>query len=74
MFLWTSRLGHTYQHRPPAIIEPLPDPIPHDQAPYPLIIPPDDGWEDTQIWDDPPPGPEPDPPPEPDPRAGIPPF
>ncbi|MGH3976004.1 MAG: HNH endonuclease signature motif containing protein, partial [Pseudonocardiaceae bacterium] len=74
MFDWTSRLGHTYQHRLPAIIEPLPDPIPHDQAPYPLIIPPDDGWEDTQIWDDPPPEPEPDPPPEPDPRSDIPPF
>lgn len=71
--VWTSRLGHTYQRRPPAIIEPLPDPIPSDR-PYPLIIPPDDGWEDTQIWDDPPPEPEPDPPPEPDPSADIPPF
>ncbi|MGH3901708.1 MAG: hypothetical protein ACRDTA_26330, partial [Pseudonocardiaceae bacterium] len=59
-------LGHTYQQRPPAIIEPLPDPIPRDRPPYPLIIPPDDGWEDTRIWDDPPP--------EPESRADIPPF
>ena len=30
VFCWTSRLGHTYQRQPPAIIEPLPDPIPRD--------------------------------------------
>jgi hypothetical protein len=76
VFRWTSRLGHTYQRRPPAIIEPLPDPILRDRPPYPLTIPRDDGWEDTQIWDDLPPGPdpEPDPPPEPDLHTDIPPF
>ncbi len=40
VFCWTSRLGHTYQRRPPAIIEPLPDPIPRDRPPYSLMIPP----------------------------------
>ncbi len=78
VFCWTSRLGHTYQRRPPAIIEPLPDPIPRDRPPYPRMIHLDDGWEDTEIWEDPPPEPEPepepDPPPEPDPRADVPPF
>jgi hypothetical protein len=74
VFRWTSRLGHPYERRPPAIIEPLPDPIPRDRSPFPLTIPLDDDWEDTQIWDDPEPEPEPDPPPEPDPRADIPPF
>jgi hypothetical protein len=73
-FTWTSRLGHPYERHPPAIIEPLPDPIPRDRSPFPLTIPLDDDWEDTQIWDDPEPEPEPDPPPEPDPRADIPPF
>ncbi|MGH3917600.1 MAG: hypothetical protein ACRDSG_00890 [Pseudonocardiaceae bacterium] len=42
------------------------------------MIPLDDGWEDTEIWDDPPPEPEPepdpDPPLEPDPSTDIPPF
>ncbi|MGH3707696.1 MAG: hypothetical protein ACRDRQ_06245 [Pseudonocardiaceae bacterium] len=71
-FVWTSRLGHTYQHQPPAIIELLPDPIPRGRSPYPITIFPDDGWEGTKIWDDPPL--EPDPPPEPDPSADIPPF
>ena len=68
--VWTSRLGHIYHHQPPAIIQPLPDPIPRDQPPYPLTIPPDDGWENSQVWEEPPPAPdpEPDPPPEPDPR------
>ncbi|MGH3997104.1 MAG: HNH endonuclease signature motif containing protein, partial [Pseudonocardiaceae bacterium] len=74
VFRWNSRLGHTYQHEPPAILEPLPDPIPRDRPPYPLTIPLDDGWEDTEIWEDPPLDPEPDPPPEPDPSADIPPF
>lgn len=69
VFCWTSRLRHTYQHQPPAIIEPLPDPISRDRPPYPLAIPPDDGWEATEIWEDLPPDPEPDPPPEPDPSA-----
>ncbi|HSL07653.1 MAG TPA: DUF222 domain-containing protein [Pseudonocardiaceae bacterium] len=74
VFRWTSRLGHSYERRPPAIIEPLPDPIPRDRSPFPLTIPLDDDWEDTQIWDDPESEPEPDPPPEPDPRTDIPPF
>lgn len=73
-FVWTSRLGYSYERRPPAIIEPLPDPIPRDRSPFPLTIPLDDDWEDTQIWDDPESEPEPDPPPEPDPRTDIPPF
>jgi hypothetical protein len=72
--VWTSRLGHTYHRQLPAIIEPLPDPIPRDQLPYPLTTPLDDGWEDTQIWEDPSPEPEPDPPPEPNPHDDIPPF
>ena len=74
--VWTSRVGHTYQNHPPSIIEPLPDPIPRDRHPYPLTSPLDDGWEDTEIWEDlpPEPDPEPDPPPKPDPRADNPPF
>ncbi len=73
-FHWTSRLGHTYHRPPPVIIEPLPDPIEPDQPPWPVITPPDDGWEDTQIWEDTPPDPEPEPPPEPNPGDGAPPF
>ncbi|MGH3904936.1 MAG: DUF222 domain-containing protein [Pseudonocardiaceae bacterium] len=73
-FRWTSRTGHTYHRHPPPIIEPIPDPIPHDQPPYPLIIPPDDDREHTEIWENPPPEPEPHPPPKPDPRTDIPPF
>ncbi|MGH3755009.1 MAG: hypothetical protein ACRDRP_20395, partial [Pseudonocardiaceae bacterium] len=72
--VWTSPTGHTYHRRPPAIIEPLPDPIPRDHPPYPLVIPSDDDWEDTQIWEGPPPEPDPDPPPEPDPHPDDPPF
>lgn len=74
--MWTSRLGHIYLHHPPAIIELLPDPVPRDRPLYPLTIPFDDGWEDTEIWEDPPPDPdpEPDPPPEPGPSTDIPPF
>ncbi|MGH3916492.1 MAG: DUF222 domain-containing protein [Pseudonocardiaceae bacterium] len=74
VFRWTSRLGHIYQRRPAAIIEPLPAPIPRRRPPYPLVIPFDDGGEDTQIWEDLPPEPEPKPPPEPHPSADIPPF
>ncbi|MGH3784855.1 MAG: hypothetical protein ACRDRO_30650 [Pseudonocardiaceae bacterium] len=76
--VWTSRLGHTYHRPPPAIIEPLPDPIASDQPVYPLMLPPDDGWEDTHIWEQPPtepePEPEPEPPPRPDPLDDLPPF
>jgi hypothetical protein len=50
VFCWTSRLGHTYQRRPPAIIEPLTDPIPRDRPPFPLVLPPDDDGEDSRIW------------------------
>jgi hypothetical protein len=75
-FRWTSRLGHIYHRHPPAIIEPLPEPIPAYRPPYSLITPADDGWEGTQIWEriweDT--AAEPDPPPEHDPRAGPPPF
>jgi Domain of unknown function (DUF222) len=78
VFRWTSRLGHVYHRRPPPILDPLPDPIPRDRPPYPLMIPLDDGWEDTEIWEDPPPQPEPDPEPdpprEPDRSAAVPPF
>ncbi len=65
VFRWTSRLGHVYQHEPPAILEPLPDPIPRGRLPYPLTMPLD-GGENTEIWEDlaPDPDPEPDPPPE----------
>ncbi len=73
-FRWTSRLGHSYHRRPPPILEPLPDPIPRDRPSYPLMVPVDDGWADTGIWEEPPPDPEPDPPPEPHPSADIPPF
>ncbi|MGH3973405.1 MAG: HNH endonuclease signature motif containing protein, partial [Pseudonocardiaceae bacterium] len=74
VFCWTSRLGHSYQRRPPAIIEPLPDPIPGDRPLYPLLLPPDDDGEDTHIWDDPPPEPDPEPEPPSDPSADVAPF
>jgi len=76
LFRWTSRLGHTYHRPPPAINEPLPDPIKPDRPPWPLIIPPDDGWEDTHIWEDTPPKPdlEPEPPRESHPWDTAPPF
>ncbi len=73
-FRWTSPLGHTYHRRPPPILEPLPDPIPRDQPPYPLLIPAEADWEDSEIWEQPPPEPEPEPPPEPDSSDDIPPF
>ncbi|MDQ3988711.1 MAG: HNH endonuclease [Actinomycetota bacterium] len=72
-FHWTSRLGHAYQTHPEPIIEPLPDPIPRDREPWPLIIPGDHGWEHYQILDDPPPEPPPPAPPH-DPQADPPPF
>ena len=74
-FHWISRLGHTYQIHPEPIIEPLPDPLPRDHKPWPLITPEDEGWEDDQILEPPPP--EPDPPPPPaqyDPESDPPPF
>jgi hypothetical protein len=72
-FRWASRLGHTYQIRPEPIIEPLPDPLPRDREPWPLITPTDHGWEDDQILDDPQPGPDPPAPPH-DPETDPPPF
>jgi len=74
-FRWTSRLGHTYQVHPEPIIEPLPDPIPRNRDPWPLITPSDDGWEHDQILEDPPPEPDPPPPQLPhDPDHDPPPF
>ncbi|MGH8575218.1 MAG: hypothetical protein ACREX8_22005 [Gammaproteobacteria bacterium] len=61
--VWISRLGHTYQHHPPTIIEPLPDSIPLNE-----------GGEDTEIWDDLPPEADPEPDPPPEPSTDIPPF
>jgi hypothetical protein len=51
---WTSRLGHSYQRRPPPILEPLPDPLGRGRPPFPLLIPTDAGWEDSEIWEKPP--------------------
>ncbi|MGH3842567.1 MAG: DUF222 domain-containing protein [Pseudonocardiaceae bacterium] len=74
VFRWTSRLGHIY-HRPlPVIIEPLLDPVPGDQPPYPIVTPSDEGWEDDRIWEQPPSEPEPDPPPDINPDDDPPPF
>jgi hypothetical protein len=42
--VWTSRLGHSYQRRPPPILEPLPDPLGRGQPPFPLLIPAEAGW------------------------------
>jgi hypothetical protein len=39
------------------ILESLLDPIPRDRPPYPLMSSLDDGWEDTEIWEDPHPTP-----------------
>jgi len=72
--VWTSRLGHRYRRHPLAIIELLPDPIPHDQIRYPLRISSDDGWEATQIWEQLPPEPESGPPPATSPEDDLPPF
>lgn len=73
--VWASRLGHTYHRPPPTIIDPLPDPMPRDRSPYPLVIPLDEDWEDAEILERRPPEPEePDPPPEPDLPADIPPY
>ena len=74
--VWTSRLGHTYQVHPEPITEPLPDPIPRDCEPWPLITPEDHDWEHDQILEPTPPGPDPPPPPAPphDPDKDPPPF
>ncbi len=64
-FHWISRLGHTYQIHPEPIIEPLPDPIPRDHQPWPLITPGDHDWENDQILEPLPPEPDPPPPPAP---------
>jgi len=74
-FRWTSRLGHTYQIYPEPIIELLPDPLPRDREPWPLITPGDEDWEDDQILDDSQPGPDPPRPAPPhDPDKDPPPF
>lgn len=75
VFRWRSPLGHIY-HRPPTpILQPLPQPLTPHRSPIPLLIPVDIGWEDSQIWAQPPPEPEPQPPPPtPDSNADIPPF
>ncbi len=73
-FHWTSRLGHAYQTHPEPIIEPLPDPIPRDREPWPLIIPEDHDWETDQILEPPPPDPPPPPAPPHDPAKDPPPF
>lgn len=74
-FRWTSRLGHTYHRHPEPIIEPLPDPIPRDRDPYPVLTPHNDDWEHDHTLEHPPPQPEPPPPPPPyDPEADPPPF
>ncbi len=76
--VWTSRLGHTYHVRPPPIIEPLPDPITGYGSGPPLLVPPDDDWDESIIWDDTSPKadtkPLPRPPPQPDPHEDPPPF
>jgi len=73
--VWTSRLGHTYQIYPEPIIELLPDPLPRDREPWPLITPGDEDWEDDQILDDSQPGPDPPRPAPPhDPDKDPPPF
>jgi Domain of unknown function (DUF222) len=74
LFHWRSRLGHSYLIRSAPIIEPLPDPIPRDGPAPPLVVPPDEGWETSCIWEEcswqdppaeadtkPPPGPPPEP-------------
>jgi hypothetical protein len=68
LFRWTSRLGHTYQVRPPPIIEALPDPIPGYEPLPPLPARPDDDWADSTIWDDTPSATQPTPPPRPAPQ------
>jgi Domain of unknown function (DUF222) len=74
LFRWRSRLGHTYLVRPSPIVEPLPDPIPRDRPAPPLVLPPDDDWDTSRLWDDTPPEADTKPPPEPDPDHDPPPF
>ncbi|MQA12935.1 MAG: DUF222 domain-containing protein [Pseudonocardiaceae bacterium] len=74
-FRWTSRLGHVYLRQLEPIIEPLPDPIPRDRDPYPVLTPDDRDWEGDHILEHPPPEPEPPPAPPPhDPDTDPPPF
>ncbi len=72
--MWTSRLGHTYQVHPEPITEPLPDPIPRDREPWPLITPEDNDWHDDYILENPPPEPPPPLAPPYDPGKDPPPF
>lgn len=71
VFVWTSRLGHSYTVRPPPIIGPLPDPLPRDGPYYPIWVRPDEGWEDSTILEDAQPEPDPAPDPEPVPVHDI---
>jgi hypothetical protein len=72
--VWRSRLGHIYLLRLSPIIEPLPDPIPRDKPAPPLVVPPDEDWDSSRIWDDTPPEADTKPPPEPDPDNDAAPF
>ena len=72
--VWTSLLGHSYQRRSPPILEPLPDPLGRGRPPFPLLIPRDAGWEDSEIWAKPPPEPQPPPQAQPDVDQEPPPF
>ncbi len=81
LFRWTSRLGHTYDVCTPPIIEPLPDPIPRRgpaPPPPPPLVPADEHWDESNIWDNTPPKthtkPTPRPPPQPDSHDDPPPF
>lgn len=71
--VWTSLLGHTYPTTHPPIIEPLPHPLPQHEPATPPLVQPDDDWDNSQIWAEPPLESAPQPPPEPDPNDGIPP-
>jgi hypothetical protein len=72
LFHWRSRLGHSYLLHPSPIIEPLPDPIPRDGPAPPLVVPPDQDWDASRIWDDTPPDADTQPPPAPHRRAHTP--
>jgi hypothetical protein len=60
-------LGHGRLPRPR-------DPIARDQDPYPIMIPSDDDWENTRIWEPPLPKLKPHPPPDINTDDDAPPF